>query len=89
MAVRYGWTVETIESLDVVLFHDLAIKILEENRVEAIQRRWLQLIPAMSMGFIKEISFQDYLERNSQTFDMRPAEEILKEVEEIRKELGG
>lgn len=89
MAVRYGWTVEIIESLDVVLFHDLAIKILEENRVEAIQRRWLQLIPAMSMGFIKEMSFEDYLERNSQTFDMRPAEEILKEVEEIRKELGG
>ena len=80
---------DVIESVDVVLFHDLVLKILEENRVEAIQRRWLQLIPAMSMGFIKEISFQDYLERNSQTFDMRPAEEILKEVEEIRKELGG
>ena len=80
---------DVIESVDVVLFHDLVLKILEENRIEALHRRWLQLIPAMSMGFIKEISFQDYVERNSQKYDMRPAEEILKEVEEIRKELGG
>lgn len=80
---------EEIGSLDVAVMYRLSVKIAEENRKELVRRQWLQYLPLMAMRMVKEIPFEEYLNRNMVTYDARPTEEILAEVEQVRRELDG
>lgn len=67
----------------------LSVKIAEENRTEMLRRTWLQYLPLMAMKMVKEVTFEEYLARNTVTYDTRPTEEILAEVDQVRRELNG
>lgn len=67
----------------------LSVKIAEENRTEMLRRTWLQYLPLMTMKMVKEVTFEEYLARNTVTYDTRPTEEILAEVDQVRRELNG
>ena len=48
------------------------------------------MLPFMSLKLLKFVSFDDYYGQISgRDFDLRPDEEIIAEVEEIRKQLQG
>lgn len=70
--------------------HDLIVRIKEEHNTEILRDQWNAVMPFMAMGFLKSMDFNEYRERCSNaTVDLRSNEEILAEVEEIRKELKG
>lgn len=76
-----------IEALDAALMYRLVVRIRKNVRTELLRAEWNQALPFMAMGFIKSMSFEEYMNRNERTVDMRPTEEILAEVEEIRKQM--
>lgn len=80
---------EEIGELDVAVMYRLSVKIAEENRTEMLRRTWLQYLPLMAMKMVKEVTFEEYLARNTVTYDTRPTEEILAEVDQVRRELNG
>ena len=80
---------EEIGELDVAVMYRLSVKIAEENRTEMLRRTWLQYLPLMIMKMVKEVTFEEYLARNTVTYDTRPTEEILAEVDQVRRELNG
>lgn len=80
---------EEIGKLDVAVMYRLSVKIAEENRTEMLRRTWLQYLPLMTMKMVKEVTFEEYLARNTVTYDTRPTEEILAEVDQVRRELNG
>lgn len=80
---------EEIGELDVAVMYRLSVKIAEENRKERLRRTWLQYLPLMAMKMVKEETFEEYLARNTVTYDTRPTEEILAEVDQVRRELNG
>ena len=80
---------EEIGELDVAVMYRLSVKIAEENRTEMLRRTWLQYLPLMTMKMVKEVTFEEYLARNTVTYDTRPTEEILAEVDQVRRELNG
>lgn len=71
------------------VMYRLSVKIAEENRTEMLRRTWLQYLPLMTMKMVKEVTFEEYLARNTVTYDTRPTEEILAEVDQVRRELNG
>lgn len=64
-----------------------------ENAIEARKRaelkaQWNALLPFMSMQWLKAIDFEDYYNRAAgSTLDMRSDEEILAEVEDVRRQI--
>ena len=69
-----------------------AVELLEhaqkEIRKERIRSEWSALYPYMVMEQITYKSFEEYYDlRTGAGIDMRPEEEILAEVREIRKKL--
>lgn len=64
-------------------------KIRDENQTEILRRQWLQYIPLMAMGFIRQQTFEEYKGKSIQSIDFRPKEDILAEVDAIRNELKG
>lgn len=59
----------------------------EQDRL--IREQWLMLLPLMQMNWIKYISLEDYkVKVSGGDIDMRPAEEIIAEVAEIRRKIG-
>ena len=89
-AHRYGWTLEQINDLDVVSFHEMNKQIrIEERRTEA-REQWIAMFPMMVTGQINYMSFKDYYDQVSGvTLDLRPVDEIMAEIDEIEKELRG
>ena len=73
---------------------DLLVKLIEkaaEERTKAeAKAQWVALYPHMALERLKYISFPDYYAKvTGKDIDRRSDEEILKEVAEIRKTLGG
>lgn len=68
---------------------DLVKKIRDDNTDEWLKSQWVAYLPFMAMGFVKSMTYQDYKERSLVTIDTRPTEEILAEVEAIRREING
>lgn len=59
----------------------------EEKRSEA-HRQWTALLPLMNTKTIKYESFEDYFARqNGENLDLRPSNEIIDEVNEIRRKM--
>ena len=56
---------------------------------DMVHRQWCALYPQMVLGLVNFVSFEDYYNRvTGGSLDLRPAEEILAEAEQIRKEFG-
>ena len=56
---------------------------------DMVHRQWCALLPQMSLGLLKFVPFEEYYLRiTGGSLDLRPAEEILAEAEQIRKEFG-
>lgn len=87
-AKRYGWTFQQIMDLDAGLFIRLFEHAAEQDRREYAKAEWNALLPLMGMKILKVMNFDDYYRRSyAKSIDSRPAEEILKEVEDIRKKI--
>ena len=68
---------------------DLAKKIRDDNTDDWLKAQWVAYLPFMAMGFIKTMDYADYKQRSLVTVDTRPTEDILAEVEAIRREING
>lgn len=89
LASRYGWTIRQIEEVDITTLADVLKTAIEKNRRDTIYEEWVALHPYMVLKWLKFMRFDEYYDaRTGANMDMRPAAEILAEVEEIRKELG-
>ena len=89
MASRYGWTLSYIESMSIVEIVPLIRMASQKEQDNQIREQWLMLLPLMQMNVIKYVSLEDYkVKVSGGDIDTRPAEEILAEVAEIRKQMG-
>ena len=87
-AARYGWTVSEILDLDLVRRSGLYTTIRSETRKREAREQWLSMLPMMASKVLKFMSFEEYYDQVSgRNIDLRPDEEILAEVEAIRKEM--
>jgi len=89
LASRYGWTIRQIEEVDIITLADVLKMAIEKARRDTVYAEWTALQPFMVLKWLKFMRFDEYYDaRTGADIDMRPAAEILAEVEEIRKELG-
>lgn len=69
---------------------ELYSRICEEGRRKEAREQWVAMLPWMAAKILKFKPFQEYFDQVSgANFDLRPDEEILAEVAEIRKEMKG
>ena len=74
-------------NLPVGEFLRLCESALDYERKNGIREEWLALFPWMMMKHIKYMSFREYFDqRTGANIDMRPAAEILADVEKIRRQ---
>lgn len=72
--------------MDIPDFLDFMICAREQERKEIARSQWVFHLPFMSMGWMKYVPFEEYYEKISgKNVDLRPAEEILKEIEDLHK----
>lgn len=73
-----------------VTMYELVKKTKEENERHKLREEWLAQLPFMALKMLKFTDFESYAgQRMSTSIDTRPASEILKEVEEVRREIRG
>jgi len=81
---RYG----SIPSVEGGLLLRLIKKAIIEDRRDEIREQWVALLPHMDKETY--ISFDAYYDRcTGRNIDRRPTEDILSEVEEIRRTING
>ena len=90
IAHRYGWTIREIHELDAVMLFRLVLRIMKEDvRAQA----WDLYLKHYHFMITKQLQFKDfdsfYGQLSGTDIDTRPAEEILAEVEEIKKRFEG
>lgn len=74
--------------MDVGKFLKFVLKAKEEECREQIRKQWTAMLPLMSIKYLKYTPFEEYYEKcTGANIDMRPAEEIIADTEEARKEL--
>lgn len=77
-------------SLDAHEFILLINKAIEEERKAKIREQWLALFPWMNLGYFNYQSFSQYYEQcTGANIDMRPTDEIIKDIEETHKKKKG
>jgi len=76
-----------INKLPAKLGVKLIYKAIEKREEEKSWQMWLTMYPYMNLGHLKFMPFSEFHSKQIQPISHRPAEEILKEVYEIRKEL--
>lgn len=75
--------------LDVDTFLGLLKALPAREREDRAYQQWCAMLPYMSMQMIEYVSFDEYLGRQTgQNIDMRPRDEIIKEIEELHKRGG-
>lgn len=62
-------------------------KIRDDLQDEWLKSQWVALLPFMTAGLVKDMTYQEYKQKSIITVDMRPAEDIIAEAEEIRRQL--
>lgn len=73
--------------LQFIRFIELAIK---KEQEDILRPEWCALLPFMSMKYLKYMSFDEYVnKRTGRDVDTRPANEIIKEIEEAHKRMRG
>lgn len=89
LASRYGWTIQQIEATELRTLADILKMAIEKTRRDTVYAEWVALQPFMIIQWLKWMSFDDYYTRRTGgDIDMRPAEEILAEVAEVKKWVG-
>lgn len=89
LSSRYGWTVQQIEAIDIINLAEILKVAVEKTRRDTVYAEWVALQPFMVIKWIKFMQFSEYYDhRTGVDIDMRPAEDILAEVEEIKKYVG-
>lgn len=74
--------------LDVVWLHRMNRKAKEEIEKEQIRAQWTAMLPMMSANILKYMTWEDYYDQASgRDIDLRPASEILAEVQQIREDM--
>jgi len=62
---------------------------LDKEKEERAHKQWSEMLPFMSLGMLEYISFEEYFENLSgKNIDMRPASEIIAEIEELHQKGG-
>ena len=90
LAERYGWTVREILGMDFKRLTILYSKAIDAREEKTSREEYNAILPLMAMRMVKFIPFSEYKNKaTGKDLDLRPQEEILAEVEEIRKELSG
>lgn len=90
LAARYGWSVPDILGLDIPRLWRTYNKATKERLRDRVRAQWLTLLPYMSMEMLQFMSFEDYFDQvTGANIDLRPAAEILAEVEEVKREIYG
>lgn len=88
-ADRYGWGLGDLKDIDVLVMSELLQKIKDENERDKLREEWLAQLPFMALKLLKNTSFEEYAaQRAHGGIDTRPTEEILAEVEEVRRITG-
>ena len=88
-AERYGWTVSEISELDTDIAWDLFAEIRTKKRELKSWEQWLELLPHMVLKRMNFMEFEDFKNRMSGSdIDIRPTEEIMDDVEEVRRYIG-
>lgn len=78
-----------IFQMDTDTFIEMLEIALEDERKERAHRQWSAMLPFMSLGMLEYISFQEYFEKLSgKNVDLRPASEIIAEIEELHQKGG-
>ena len=77
-----------IERLDVVWIKKLYVKAVDARNEEIARQQWTTMLPFMSLKWLKFVDFDDYKSQfTGANIDMRSDEEILAEVQDIRRQL--
>lgn len=80
---RYNNT-ELIMKLPIERFADFMRIAREKEQDEFIHAQWTVLLPDMSKGYLKYMSFEHYKEQcTGKHIDFRSSDEIIKELEEL------
>ena len=78
-----------MEEVDIRTLADVLKVAVEKTRRDTVYAEWVAIQPFMILEWLKFMSFDDYYTRRTGgDIDVRPAEEILAEVEEIKKWVG-
>lgn len=80
---RYSGNVEDIDVETLVELCEYAKEKEEEDRLRA---EWNAVYPFMAMKWLKYMPFHEYVDaRTGRNVDLRPAEEIIAEIEELHR----
>ena len=80
---------EYILQMEVETFIEIVEIALEKEQEELAHRQWSAMLPFMSLGMLEYISFQEYFEKLSgKNVDLRPASEIMAEIEDLHQKGG-
>lgn len=75
--------------MEVETFIEMLEIALEKEQEELAHRQWCAMLPFMGMGMLEYISFREYFEKLSgKNVDLRPASEIMAEIEELHQKGG-
>lgn len=89
LASRYGWAIPQIEATEIRTLAEILKVATEKARRDTVYAEWVALQPFMIIQWLKWMSFDDYYTRRTGgDIDTRSAEEILAEVEEVKKWVG-
>lgn len=73
-----------IMSMDIEDFCEFVKIGKEKEQEERLHAQWVSMLPAMSRKELKYISFEDYIDQClGKNIDLRPADEIIKELEAL------
>lgn len=76
--------VKGLYDLDVQTFAEVLKLGKQQEEREYLHRQWVSMLPKMSSKELKYIPFEEYIDQcTGRNIDMRPAEEIIKELEEL------
>jgi hypothetical protein len=75
--------------LDTDTAYNLLAEIRQKNREKRAWEQWLELLPHMILQRMNFIEFDDFKNRLcGNDIDTRPIEEIMADVEEVRRYIG-
>lgn len=75
---------EYILSMDLLEFEEFYKAARKKEAEEKLWERWLTVHPYMSLGYLKPMSFKDYMDKmTGRNIDRRSDDEIIKELETL------
>ncbi len=70
--------------MEIGLFCRFVTKGMEKEQEERIHAQWVSMLPLMAIQQLKYMSFEQYKDQClGRNIDMRPADEIIKELEDL------